>query len=197
MEQSKLVLGHEPQSEELFSQQNQRGNPDLIEKLEQDDQIMNNSTKNQTNTENNIGKKEKERKFYEIVFKFYGINEKKIKHDYGKSKNYISKKEIVTMVEKRQKQLEEQKKQMEQEEEIRKVEELKKIEQTKKNIIKGEIPYNNKNYKTLIIPSLFVGAITNGNLVSQIYLNLFELNQFQLNFNINNNYNNWNNNFNA
>ena len=113
------------------------------------------------------------------------------------------------MVEKRQKQLEEQKKQMKQEEEIKKkeemkqkeiiknVEEPKKVELAKKNIIKGEISNNNKNYKTLIIPNLFVRSIPNENLVSQIYLNLFELNQFQLNFNINNNYNNWNNNFNA
>ena len=75
------------------------------------------------------------------------------------------------MVEKRQKQLEEQKKQMKQEEEIKKkeemkkkeeiknVEEPKKVELAKKNIIKGEISNNNKNYKTLIIPSLFVRSI--------------------------------------
>ena len=94
MQHSKVLLGKEQQSDELFSQQNQGGNPDLIEKLNRDEQIANNSTKNQTSSENNTYKKnkkvKKKRKFYEVVFKFYGINEEKIKHDYGKSKNYKS-----------------------------------------------------------------------------------------------------------
>lgn len=222
MQQSHVILGLEQQFEEAFSQESQRGISSLIEEinnhLDQNDQLTSYSTESRKGSENNIVKKnyirikrdkEKQIKFYEVVFEYFGVTKEKIKYNYGKSKNYISKKEIASMVEKRQKQLEEQKKQMKQEEEIKKkeemkkkeeiknVEEPKKVEQAKKNIIKGEISNNNKNYKTLIIPSLFVRSIPNGNLVSQIYLNLFELNQFQLNFNINNNYNYWNNNFNA
>ena len=223
MQQSHVILGLEQQFEEAFSQESQRGISSLIEEinnhLDQNDQLTSYSTESRKGSENNIVKKnyilikrdkEKQVKFYEVVFEYFGATKEKIKYNYGKSKNYISKKEIASMVEKRQKQLEEQKKQMKQEEEeikkkeemkkkeeIKNVEEPKKVEQAKKNIIKREISNNNKNYKTLIIPSLFVRSIPNGNLVSQIYLNLFELNQFQLNFNINNNYNNWNNNFNA
>ena len=216
MQQSHVILGLEQQFEEAFSQESQRGISSLIEEinnhLDQNDQLTSYSTESRKSSGNNIVKKnyipikrdkEKQVKFYEVVFEYFGATKEKIKYNYGKSKNYIPKKEIASMVEKRQKQLEEQKKQMKQEEEIKKkeeiknVEEPKKVELAKKNIIKGEISNNNKNYKTLIIPSLFVRSIPNGNLVSQIYLNLFELNQFQLNFNINNNYNYWNNNFNA
>ena len=204
MEQSQVLLGKEQQSDELFSQQNQGGNPDLIEKLNRDEQIANNSTKNQTSSENNTYKKnkkgKKKRKFYEVVFKFYGINDEKIKHDYGKSKNYILKEEIASMVEKKQKQLEEQNKQMKQKEgmgrkeEIKEVGGLKKNQQIAKNVIKEELSSTKKNYKNLIIPFKFVGITTNQNSVYQIYQNLFEY--YEHNLNTNNNHKR-NNNFKA
>lgn len=144
MQQSHVILGLEQQFEEAFSQESQRGISSLIEEinnhLDQNDQLTSYSTESRKGSENNIVKKnyirikrdkEKQVKFYEVVFEYFGATKEKIKYNYGKSKNYISKKEIASMVEKRQKQLEEQKKQMKQEEEIKKKEEMKQKEEIK------------------------------------------------------------------
>ena len=71
MQHSKVLLGKEQQSDELFSQQNQGGNPDLIEKLNRDEQIANNSTKNQTSSENNTYKKNKKGKKKENFMRLF------------------------------------------------------------------------------------------------------------------------------
>ena len=108
MQQSHVILGLEQQFEEAFSQESQRGISSLIEEinnhLDQNDQLTSYSTESRKSSGNNIVKKnyipikrdkEKQVKFYEVVFEYFGATKEKIKYNYGKSKNYISKKEIA------------------------------------------------------------------------------------------------------
>ena len=101
MQQSHVILGLEQQFEEAFSQESQRGISSLIEEinnhLDQNDQLTSYSTESRKGSENNIVKKnyirmkrdkEKQVKFYEVVFEYFGATKEKIKYNYGKSKNY-------------------------------------------------------------------------------------------------------------
>ena len=103
MQQSHVILGLEQQFEEAFPQESRRGISSLVEEInnhvDQNDQLTSYSTESRKCSENNIVKKnyipikrdkEKQVKFYEAVFEYFGVTKEKIMYDYGKSKNYKS-----------------------------------------------------------------------------------------------------------